>query len=167
MSLWQERVFGYMPRNKLGGSQTCFGFLFPLCIFSWEFNACLQWSVILTILHSPSSSCPGFPNTSLSHLHVLTVQSLWNLHADFYGGCSGIHSHQQWTCVQLSPHPHQHSTFFFLFTYFLCVCMTVHHICAVTREARRECQIPWDWSYRWLWATYRCRESNPDHRKRS
>lgn len=55
-----------------------------------------------------------------------------------------------------------HLTFFklkFLFYYFICMvvlpeCMfCVPHVCLVSTENRRGCQIPWKWSYRQLWGT--------------
>lgn len=33
------------------------------------------------------------------------------------------------------------------------VCMYVHHMCAVSTEARNWCQISCNCTYRWLWAT--------------
>lgn len=49
------------------------------------------------------------------------------------------------------PTPSSALVIFFYLLIFTCVgilsaCMSVHHMCAMTREARRECQIPWDWS---------------------
>lgn len=32
-------------------------------------------------------------------------------------------------------------------------CMPVPLACLVPSEVRRRCQIPWNWSYRWLWTT--------------
>lgn len=33
---------------------------------------------------------------------------LRNWHIDFHGGCTSVHSHQQWIRASLTPHPHQH-----------------------------------------------------------
>lgn len=35
----------------------------------------------------------------------------------------------------------------------LSVCVSVYHIQTVAEEVRRRHQIPWAWSYKWLWAT--------------
>lgn len=53
------------------------------------------------------------------------------------------------------------STVFLTFTCFMCVWAFCLHmiyytlcecVCLVLREARRGCQMPLDWGYRWLWA---------------
>ena len=59
-------------------------------------------------------------------------------------------------------------TFFFNLYFVLCVCVFCLHACMyvcilhawlVPLKARR-CQIPYNWSYRWLWASTWCRKLN-------
>lgn len=33
-------------------------------------------------------------------------------------------------------------------------CVSVHHVCAVAKEARKGSQISWNQSYEWLWAMW-------------
>jgi hypothetical protein len=40
----------------------------------------------------------------------------------------------------------------FIYMNVLPACMSVPHLHIVCSEARRGYQIPWNWSYRWLWA---------------
>ena len=42
----------------------------------------------------------------------------------------------------------------------LSACMCVYHMCAVAMGAIKGCQVPWNWSYRQLWAAIW--EPNPD-----
>lgn len=46
-------------------------------------------------------------------------------------------------------------------------CESVHVTCAwVPTEARKECQIPWCWSYVWLWTIWcKCADPNSSHLK--
>jgi hypothetical protein len=34
----------------------------------------------------------------------------------------------------------------------LSACISVYCIHSVCEEAKRRCQLPWDWGYSWLWA---------------
>lgn len=44
---------------------------------------------------------------------------------------------------------------FFLNFMYMSVCLhtCLPHTCLLPSDARRGCQISWDWSYRWLWGT--------------
>lgn len=44
---------------------------------------------------------------------------------------------------------------FCMYGYFACLCVYGPHACLMTREARRDIWILWDWSYRQLWAPMR------------
>lgn len=46
-----------------------------------------------------------------------------------------------------------YSCFYFVGMGVLPTCMSMHHLCAMSKEARRGHQIPWSWSCRWLSAT--------------
>lgn len=51
------------------------------------------------------------------------------------------------------PHKRFFKVRFILFSSVLpvCLCVYMHHICAVLVKARRGPQDPWNWSFRWCW----------------
>ena len=44
---------------------------------------------------------------------------------------------------------------------FACMCIWAPSTCLVPTEAKRVRKIPWNWSYRWLWATMRVLGTEP------